>query len=80
MYLDEPTRQTAITQNQQIEVQSCSDDDADIRERIRIYLEKRDQDICWNMEARLASLQRLNSGIPTSEMRELEEVINTSCN
>jgi len=78
-YLDDERRAAEITHYTMVEEQSCTGSEADIRERISMYMERRDSEICQHLRNKLANMQELSTGIPSDEMRELEELIATRC-
>lgn len=78
-YLDDQQRAAEIDKFAAVEAQACTGSEADIRERITMYMEKRDSEICQHLRIRLANMKQLSTGIPSSEMRELEETIATHC-
>jgi hypothetical protein len=78
-YLEDAQRQAEIERFGRVEAETCTDNEADIRERIRIYMQTQEDDICGLLRQRLASLRRQNTGIPSDEMRELQELVETRC-
>lgn len=78
-YLDDQQRETEIRHYTQVEQQTCTESESGSRERIRIYMEKRDNEICRHLEQKLANMKKFSTGIPSSEMRELEQTIDTNC-
>lgn len=78
-YLEDQQRQQEIARLTQVEEQNCTSSEDDIRERIRIYMNNEHQDACMSLRNRLKNMQAANTGIPSDEMRDLEELINTRC-
>ena len=78
-YLDDQQRAGEILRFSAIEERTCTATEADIRDRIRFYMEKRDSEICKSMRDKLANLRQMSTGIPSDEMRELEELIANRC-
>ena len=78
-YLDDERRAAEITHYNMVEEQTCTGSEADIRERISMYMEKRDSEVCQHLRNKLVNLKKFNTGIPSDEMRELEELIATRC-
>lgn len=78
-YLDDERRAAEITHYTMVEEQTCTGSEADIRERISMYMEKRDSEVCQHLRNKLVNMKKFNTGIPSDEMRELEELIATRC-
>lgn len=78
-YLDDEQRAAEILRYSIIEKQACTESEANIRERISVYMEKRDGEICQHLRNRLVNLKKLNTGIPSDEMRALEGTIANRC-
>lgn len=79
VYLDDQQRQLKIEHYTQIESQTCTASEEDIRERIGIYLQKSHRDACMSLRNKLKNMRKSSTGIPSDEMRELEKLINTRC-
>ena len=78
-YLEDQQRQADIARYAGIEERTCTADEADIRERIKIYREMNMETLCVHFEKGLEDMRRANTGIPSDKMREQEELINTWC-
>jgi len=78
-YLDDPERAAKILHYAQLEQQTCTESEADIRARIKMYMENRDREICQHLKSKLENMKKFSTGIPSDEMRELEETIATKC-
>jgi hypothetical protein len=78
-YLDDDQRPAEIAHYEHVEVQTCSERESDIRERIRAYMKKHDEEICGHLRRTLSGMQQASTGLPSKEMRELEETIETRC-
>jgi len=78
-YLDDQQRAAEISRYAMVEAQTCTGSESDIRDRIIMYMEKRDAEICKHLRIKLAKMKELNTGIPSGEMRELEQTIATRC-
>lgn len=70
-YLDDQQREAEILDQTSIEQQTCTGSEADIRERIRIYMEKREREVCRHLQHKLAGMREMSTGIPSDEIREL---------
>jgi len=80
IYLGERHRQAEIARFEQVEERSCTSSEDDIRARIKIYMEKRQDLVCIKLRGDLGNMKTANTGIPSDKMRNLEELINTRCN
>jgi hypothetical protein len=78
-YLDDQQRADEILRFSAIEERTCTGSSDDIRDRIMIYMEKRDREICNSLRDKLAELRKIHTGIPSDEMRELEATIANKC-
>jgi hypothetical protein len=79
-YLDDAQRQAEVLRYTSVEKEACTDTEADIRARIMKYQEKSQKDMCGHLENKLATLRKDSTGIPSDEMRELEDLLKTRCN
>jgi hypothetical protein len=79
IYLDDQQRQQEIERLTQVEEINCTVAEADIRERIRIYMQNNHQDACMSLRNKLKRMQAANTGIPSDQMRDLQEQIDTRC-
>jgi len=79
LYLDDARRAAEIERFEQIEEQTCSTDEADIREGVRMYMKNRNKEVCQQLEDRLARMQETNTGVPSRELRNLDAVVKVQC-
>ena len=78
-YLDDQQRQTEIMHYTRVEEQTCTASEAEIRERIKMYMEKSHREVCQHLKNKLENMKALSTGIPSDKMRDLEELIDTRC-
>ena len=79
IYLDDQQRQQEIERLTEAEDQSCTSSEADIRARIATYMQNSHRDACMSLRNKLKRMQEASTGIPSDNMRDLEEQINTRC-
>ena len=78
-YLDDQQRAAEILNYTMVTAQTCTGSEADSRGRARLYMEKIDGEICLDLRNKLENMKKLSTGIPSDEMRELEETIASRC-